>query len=257
MANRGRKMLRAMIDAAPEAGVETIVSREWQRKAPLLMSYGLGSMERFPWTDEHVRNGGRVIGWDLGYWERDRPRTFNMRMTLDDLHPHRWIRAESPERFAATGIELRDDYDPDGPIVLVGIGRKQRAWLGIGTQEWERKTLRKLRKRFGDDRDIIFRPKRPEDTPAGTRVVHGPIEDVIRGASLVVCHHSNVAVDACIAGIPVECEDGAAFALYNGNSNPTRAQRLSFLESLAHWQYHPLEAAAAWGFINKQLEASR
>ena len=43
----------------------------------------------------------------------------------------------------------------------------------------------------------------PETGPTGT------IADVLNGCSVVVCRHSNVAVDACIAGVPVECEGGA------------------------------------------------
>ena len=71
----------------------------------------------------------------------------------------------------------------------------------------------------------------------------------MKGASLVVCSHSNVAVDACIAGIPVDCTDGAALALYKDNQNPTVERRLEFLRSLAWWQWSTREAPQAWEFI--------
>lgn len=255
LASRGRKMLEAMIAAAPDAGVEVIVNSEWKRAAPVLMSYGLGHMTRRAWTREHVRTGGRLIGWDLGYWNRDVPVRFNMRLTLDEEHPHRWIGPEAPERFDAAGIVLREDYSAAGPIVLVGLGRKQRRHKGHPGLAWEMAKLQELRKRF-KGRRIVYRPKRLEAGLPGVATATGAIEDVLRGASLVVTAHSNVAIDACIAGVPVECDDGAAFALYRGNPNPNREQRRAFLQSLAWWQWSPVEALQAWEFIKSKLGAA-
>lgn len=254
MALRGEKMLRAMIEAGEDAGVRVTVTDKWRHQAPLLMSYGLGHPERKLWTRAHVKAGGRLIGFDLGYWLRDEPLKFNMRMTLDQDHPHKWIRPESPERFDATGIELREDWDPMGPIVLCGLGQKQRALMGYRGQEWELRALRGLRDRYGRRR-VIYRPKRPEVSLPGCGLGMGPIESVIKGAALVACHHSNVAVDACIAGVPVECEDGAAFALYRNNPAPDRDQRLEFLRSLAWWQWNPTEANQCWQYIKTRLSA--
>lgn len=249
---RAEKMLNAMIAAAPIAGVDVIVSKSWQNASPVLMSYGLGHPVRRGWTEAHKRNGGTLIGWDLGYWLRDVKHAFSMRCTINDDHPHRWIRPEDPSRWDRAGIDLREDYDPAGPIVLVGMGRKQCVLMGIGWQDWERKKLQELKDRF-PDRRIIYRPKRETDRLDGAPSILGPIEDVLRGASLVVCHHSNVAVDACIAGVPVECSDGAAFALYAQGINPTREQRLDFLRSLAWWQWTPLEAVAAWDYLGARI----
>lgn len=250
---RGEKMLRAMIEAAPAAGVECVLSTsEWRGIAPVLMTYGLGHLQRRPWQEAHKRTGGRLIGWDLGYWNRDVPLAFSMRLTIDDDHPHRFVRDEAPERWEAAGIALRENYNPDGPVVLVGLGKKQRALMGARTQEWERAKSIALRRRF-PDREVVYRPKRDGDELPGLRTVRGPIEAVLRGASLVVCHHSNVAVDACVAGVPVECEDGIALALYRGNPAPSREERLRFLQSVAWWQWTPLEAAQAWEFIKARL----
>ena len=55
-----------------------------------------------------------------------------MRLTIDDDHPHRFVRDEAPERWEAAGIALRENYNPDGPVVLVGLGKKQRALMGAG-----------------------------------------------------------------------------------------------------------------------------
>lgn len=251
---RGQKMLAAMITAAPAAGVRVIVTDSWQRMAPVLMSYGLGHPVRRDWTRAHVRAGGRLIGWDLGYWKREEPLAFNMRLTIDDDHPHRWIAPMPAARFDASGIQLREDGDPDGPVVLCGLGRKQRALRGFRGQEWELRTLAAIRAAH-PGRAVLYRPKRAEAALPRCRTAVGPIEDVVRGASLVVCGHSNVAIDACIAGVPVECEDGAALALYRNNPAPTREQRLEFLRSVAWWQWNPKEAVAAWQFIRTRLSA--
>jgi hypothetical protein len=112
--------------------------------------------------------------------------------------------------------------------------------------------LAKLRKRF-PDRRIAYRPKRIETELPNCSSLAGDIADAIRGSSLVVCSHSNVAVDACFAGIPVECEDGATLALYRDNPSPTREQRLEFLRSLAWWNWSVTEASEAWKFIRAQL----
>lgn len=228
--------------------VSIITTRHWQRKAPILMTWGLGHQQRRVWTNEHMRLGGHVVGLDLGYWNRECQLGGTARVTIDHDHPWRMIKPMSPERFAASGIKLRDDYDPDGPIVLAGMGYKQRNANGVG-RNWETNKASELRERF-PGKQILYRPKRPEAAAPGTQLAPaGKIHSVLAGASLLVCRHSNVAVDACIAGVPVECEDGAAYALYRHGTSPAREQRLSFLQSLAHWQYTPAEAPLAWKFI--------
>lgn len=249
---RGRKMIQAMINAAPP-GVRVHVSQECTRKHPVLMTYGLGHLVRHTWTNEHLAAGGRLIGWDLGYWNREDSIDFKMRLTIDADHPHRLIRPMPADRLAKDGIRLREDANPDGPIVLIGLGKKQRAYKRFDGQEWERATLHRIREQF-PDRRVVYRPKKEEEAPEGLEIARGPIDQALRGASLVVCGHSNVAVDACIAGIPVICDDGAAYALYKDCPNPTREQRQSFLESLAWWQWSPREAGQAWTFILEELE---
>lgn len=251
---RGRKMMLAMVDAATEAGVRVAVSKTWRRQAPVLMSYGLGHPVRRAWTTAHLKKGGRLVGWDLGYWNRDVPLAFNMRLTIDDDHPHRWISTMPPERFDGAGIVLREDFNGNGPIILCGLGKKQRNLKGYRGQQWELDALAAIRAAHPGKR-VVYRPKRADSPLPGCSTASGPIEDVVRGASLVVTAHSNVAVDACIAGVPVECEDGAAFALYRNNPAPDREQRLEFLRSLAWWQWSPLEAVEAWNFIKTRLSA--
>ena len=245
MGNKGRNFIRAMSDAAPQ-GSETVKSYSGKRR--FLMVYGPGSPGRLPIIKNHIQAGGRVAMWDLGYWDRKG----GMRLAIDTLHP-------TPEQIAMSptegrrGFSLRTDANPLGPILLIGVGPKSVYAYGLGrAQAWEMSKIADLRRRF-PGREILWRPKGRYAIPLDRlRMVHGmPIEDAMAGCSLVVCRHSNVAVDACVAGIPVECDGGAALALYAGNPNPTPEQRLDFLNRLTWWEWSRPEAAQAWQWIEK------
>ena len=251
MAKRGARMLDAMIAAAP---MPVRVGKHYKGGTELLMVYGTGHPVRRQHWMQHKEAGGRVIGWDLGYWNREQQ---TMRLTIDHDHPQALIRPEDPGRFATSGIVLRDDSKAAGRVLIVGMSAKANRANRIGRNQWESRAARLAKLDF-PDRQIVFKTKRDTDPPLPAfQTLRGPIEDALRGASLVICRHSNVAVDACIAGVPVRCEDGAAYALYGKKKpNPTAAERLCFLQSLAHWQYTPDEAALAWTHIIKKLKST-
>lgn len=244
LSSRGEKMLRALARSAPPG---CAVTSRYQGTCHVLVIYGPGAPVRLDQTKRHLAAGGRVVMWDLGYWHRERA----LRMSLDTLHPTPAQLDLAPDIHRAN-FELREDARSDGPILLVGLGAKSCVAYGYRPLEWELANLCKLRERF-PGREIIWRPKggTPTTIP-GTTLRHGmPIEEALRGCSLVVCRHSNVAVDACIAGIPVECEDGAAIALYHGNPRPTREERGRFLQRLSWWNWGLNEAPQCWQWIAK------
>lgn len=249
MPQRGTRIMQAMMDAAKRIGLSCVQSESWGNRAKILMLYGFGHPERQRWAQQHVSQGGTIIAWDLGYWQRDE----YMRVAVNGQHPRNMPRMPS-SRWEALGIRLRSDHDPNGPIVLVGLGEKTRRQFGYAGQAWERQKLAQIRAAYPGV-DIRYRPKTSE-TIDGFLSCYGAIEDVIRGASLVVCRHSNVAIDACVAGIPVVCEDGAAVALYGNNLaspiRPSEAEREQFLSDLAWWQWNPSEAVEAWKFLLNQ-----
>lgn len=246
IAARGTRILQAMVEASEAAGITCHVTERYAGNSPWLMSYGLGHVGRRQWTEAHLRKGGRLIGWDMGYWNRGE----SMRLTVDADHPKR-LPVVAADRWEATGIQLRQDHDPAGPVVLVGMGRKSRAQFGFVGLAWEVRRLAAIRAAY-PGRKVLYRPKKLEHL-AGVKSLAGPIEDAIKGASLVVCRHSNVAIDACIAGIPVVCEDGAAATIYGNDLAapvaPDEATRREFLTRLAYWNWKPSEAASAWRFI--------
>lgn len=246
MPQRASRIMHAMMGAAGQFGIKCIQSETWNNRARILMLYGFGKPERQHWAQQHMSQGGTVIAWDLGYWQRDE----YMRVALNGQHPRKMPRMPA-RRWEALGITLRSDYDPNGPIILVGLGDKTRKQFGYTGKSWEAQKFYQIRAQY-PGKEIVYRPKTPE-TLLGCKSVYGAIEDVLRGASLVVCRHSNVAIDACVAGIPVVCEDGAAVALYGNNlaspNRPNEAERKQFLSDLAWWQWKPTEATEAWKFL--------
>ena len=188
----------------------------------------------------------------MGYFGRKKLVGY-LRVSIDTDHPQDWLDATpaDPSRWNAHKIRLREDVHAMGHIILVGLGHKSRSYLGL--PNWERDKLAELRRRF-PEHEVIYRPKprRPFPNLSCTTDDTSPIEALLQNAALVVCRHSNVAVDAAIAGVPFECENGAAMWLLRRPF--TYESRLEFLRKLAWWQWHKGEAQQAWSFIRTRIE---
>lgn len=247
-------MIEPLRLAAERAGCRTVCTSRYEGMSDWLVLYGVGAAPRTRARAEHIAKGRAALLWDLAYFGRD-PGEY-IRVSVNHDHPQDLLdRApQDPGRWDALGIELREDGDASGPIILVGLGYKSRIYLGAAGANWEERKLFELRCRF-PRREIIHRPKRADRAPSldcRTDDSGGPIEDLLRGASLVVCRHSNVAVDAAIAGVPFECEDGAAKWLDRREFTPVN--RLEFLRRLAWFQWRPDEVDQAWAFASTLLE---
>jgi hypothetical protein len=169
-----------------------------------------------------------------------------MRATIDEDHPQAWLRKEEPTRWDSQGIALRKDFKAKGPALIVGMGHKSLPVHGLNPLQWERAAVSRA---VAMGLQPLFKPKKARyPVMPGISVARGSIEQALKGAALVLCRHSNVAVDACIAGVPVMCEDGAAQVLYRNGPAPTPEQRIEFLRSLAYWQWTPAEAKEAWNY---------
>lgn len=251
----GTAFLKAMPSMITHAGMVQVVTREYEGKSDWLAMFGVGSPNRNGPRLTHMHSGRFVACWDLGYWKRGKdPKSAHLRVSINHTHPTPAYMERTPintARWARQGVPLRNDYNPDGHIVVAGMGPKSRRFLDIN--DWELPTLRKIQARF-PGRKVVYRPK-----PQGQRDPHirwkhvdgtSPIDQLLRGASLAVCRHSNVAVDACIAGVPVECEDGAALWLYKDNPMPNIIERTNFLSRVSMWQWGAYELDEAWKFLD-------
>jgi hypothetical protein len=218
----------------------------------VLILYGLGGADRRQIAADHLASGKPFVAFDLGYWERNiEPRKF--RMAVNGHHPKGVMNGDYPgaRRFDSAGIRIGSVADPGGPIMLVGIGPKSNA---VGADGWVRNKAKELEATF-PGKQIIYRPKPNKAHEVDSYPISaGPIDAALEGMSLVVCRHSNVAVDACRLGVPVVCDDGAAVAIYpsqlsDKDNQPDEATRLEFLHRLAWWQYSADEPELIWKWI--------
>lgn len=245
---KATRILEAMARSAPRF-VSVDVTDEFRGRADALMLWGSRRSDHMiAWSQMRAR-GARCIGFDLGFW--DRPNS--VRLHVDEHHTTPEQLAQSPSQSRRT-FELREDADPNGPIMLVGIGQKslnaERAHMG----DWERSMYVSLRREF-PNAEIEWRPKysrvlaQPLPDKRLKLAPDVPIDEGLRGRRLAVCRHSNVAVDACVAGVPVRCTSGAAHALYARNERPSREERADFLARLSWWNWNPEEAKEIWKFL--------
>jgi hypothetical protein len=248
MSSVGFAMMHALAESAPK---RTLISYEYEAKRRVLMLYGAGYYkERFTLMQQHLERGGQAIVWDKGYWDRDN----SLRFSLDGLHPSASLLAAAPEYAVRRKIELREDADSQGPILLAGLGYRGCSLWFKRDGEWEEKTLAMIRERW-PGREVKWRPRDfPYPNIKGVSLsVETHIEDALKGCSMVVCHCSNVAVDATIAGIPVVCEGGAAQILYRDSPHATRSAREDFLRRLGWFNWSVPEARYAWKWIAQIL----
>lgn len=241
-------MLAALAEAAKQAGDTVKETRNFEGRSDWLVLFGVGAPVNDAARNAQLARGGRVLMWDLGYVDRKKV-VGHLRMSIDTDHPQQWLDKTPADssRWRRLGVELREDANKDGPILLIGIGRKSRIYLN--TENWERSAYERLVRRY-PGRRIVFRPKGRDETRLPCdRDETTPITNLLRGAALVVCRHSNVAVDAAIAGVPFECENGAAMWLQQREFTPVN--RLKFLQRLAFWQWRSTEAAQAWAFAKQ------
>lgn len=229
----------------------------------VLVIYGLGGADRHTVGMDHVRNGRPLLSFDLGYWDRKLPHR-KYRFSLNGLHPSQVM--ESPYlgagRFLRSGLKIQAVTHPKkGPVMLVGNAPKS---IAAGAGNWTAKKSQELATLF-PDQEIIYRPKPKRPAEQGVkchRVSTGDLSSELRNCSLVVCRHSNVAVDACLLGVPVVCSDGAAAAIYPSKLEDYRNQpdlktRTEFLHKLAHWQWGTNETELFWQWLFVAFPALR
>lgn len=256
MVRKARLMMDAFARSAPVGSM--VFSR--YRPCDVLLVYGLGGANRHQVGMDHVAAGGRLVALDVGYWQRVGGGR-RWRVAIDGFHSPQYVmRGPDPgaARFRQAGLKVHGDRRIDGPIMLVGNAPKSNR---VGAQGWSARKARELRQAF-PGREVLYRakPKRPLEPGVDYNgVIEGGIDEALRRVSLVVCRHSNVAVDACRLGVPVVCDDGAAAAIYPQSLADYRRQpdfelRREFLHRLAWWQWSMDEGPQFWAWLEGVLE---
>jgi hypothetical protein len=254
---RGRDLLSAAYTGAQKAGVDArMATHRTLRPSAWLVLYGLGGADRFGYASR-----SRLMSFDLGYWER-KCANRKFRVAVNGLHSPQLIMGGKPPgagRWLCSGLTMQQSGALRGPVLLVGNGPKSNA---VGANGWAAAKSREL-KALG--LPVLYRPKPGKPEEPGVihdGIAEGEIEDVLARVSLVVCRHSNVAVDACRLGVPVVCEDGAAAAIYpaamaDRDKQPARQVREEFLHRLAWWQWsrEEVQNGAFWRWASGALRA--
>lgn len=259
---RGRNLLGCLKTSADRKGYETKEIRTYE-PCDVLVFWGYGHAVRRAAAERCMGDGGHAISWDLGYWDRQSDRYHRkFRVSIDGFHPKPEMVMAGPIpsklRWREARLPVNDVLYLSGHILLVGNGPKS---VSAFAPDWAAKKSQELRQAFPGHK-IIYRPK--PNRAAETGVSHDglstePIDEALRRASLVVCRHSNVAVDACRLGVAVVCDDGAAAAIYpqkldDFQNQPGPETRLNFLRRLAFWQWSTYEAkeGAFWDWVQSR-----
>lgn len=232
--------MQAVHNGALKAGLSSTLTMSPRKPGAFIVLYGLGGPDRAKYA-----NRPDVISFDMGYWNRKGPGRY-YRVSVGGFHcPKLIFKGPDPGEGRRGPMEVSDQVTRDGPIMLVGNGPKSEA---VGARGWSVKKLAEIRKAFPGV-PVLYRPKpkRPVERGVNAEIISTePISEALAKVSLVVCRHSNVAVDACQAGIPVVCDDGAAASIYPSSlsayqKQPSLERRQEFLRRLAYWQWSQSE----------------
>jgi len=152
-----------------------------------------------------------VVYLDLAYWERGT----HYKVSIGARHPTKYFQnfPHNDSRLQRWGVKLESKWVDDGTILLVGMGPKA-AWAEKQepVESWEKNAIANLKR--CTDRPIIYRPKPSQHYGkpiAGTTFdVTTPLEKALRSSWATVTHHSNVAVEGVVLGVPTFAWSGVA-----------------------------------------------
>lgn len=218
----------------------------------------------------YVDAGKTAVLIDLGFWGRhDGGRLAGYhKFVINGLQPGDYFNSkEHPaNRFNKFGIDLKP-YNPEGEyILLAGMSGKAASVYGLAPEQYERNMVREIRKYT--DMPIVYRPKPTfqDATKIDGAIYSGPEEDlngVLEKAKIVVSHHSNVAVDAIVAGKPVIVGAQCVASCFSNNVGegflgnvffPTDSARLQWLYNIAYtqWNVREMRTGVAWNFFKSE-----
>lgn len=165
---------------------------------------------------DYRASGRKAVYIDLGYWGREGQRGYH-KVVVNARHPTEYFqnRKHDDSRLGRFGLSPKR-WREGRHILLAGMGDKAAGAEGFRVEAFERDAIAALR--HVTDRPIIYRPKpswlmaQPIDGTIYSPKSHD-LNAIMAGAHAVVTHHSNVAVEGLIAGVPAFCWKGVATPL--------------------------------------------
>lgn len=256
-----------MFDGLRAAGIMTAIREPHDYKgrpsSDFAAFYGLSNGLHRIFRDYAEIN--RLFFADLGYWHRRKRTRWDgyHKVVLNARHPTVYFNTKprDPSRFASLGVEIKPWRKSGSHIIVAGMSGKAAAMEGLQPEQWERQTIAALRKLTR--RKIIYRPK---PNWMGARPIPGSVLDKMTALELafedchaIVTHHSNVAVDALMAGIPCICPGGVASLLSSHDladiENPLMPDgREQWACNLAwtQWSLEEMRNGAMWEYFRTE-----
>lgn len=203
--------------------------------------------------------GKTVVYIDLGYFGRLEGGKWGgyHKVSVNARHPTDYfqVKQHDDRRVSRFALDFKP-WKPGKHILVCGTSDKGAIVDGFEPQGWETATIKALNR--VTQRPIIYRPK---PSWAGSSPIPGSIfarskEDVagwLKDAHAVISHHSNVCVDAFLAGVPNFCVEGVGLPLSESDFTKietplTPPGRRQWAMNLAYCQYSVKEMAegVAW-----------
>lgn len=211
----------------------------------LVAGYGWRDVMADAWS----RWPDRVLHVDGAFWSRHS----HVKLALGG----RWSPVNEREyddrRLARHRIKIAPTRPPGRRVLVCGMSAKAAISWGLQPEQWERDAVARL---LQAGAEVIYRPK-PRWSEA--RAIKGAafedgsgkrIAESLAEVDAVATHHSNVAIDAVAAGLPVYVEVGIADALsverledLVGATAHALEKRRRFLREVAHHQFTLSELA--------------
>jgi hypothetical protein len=235
-----------------------------QPVADAAVFYGLEG--RLPHVFAAYKGIGRAVYVDLGYWDRRRGGRFAgfHKIAVNARHPTAYFRrpAHPPDRLRAVAAPIKPWRRNGRHVLVAGMGDKGARAEGYATEAWERWAIGELQRYTA--RPIVYRPKpswKKARPIAGT--IYSPrtreVADELRDCWAVVTHHSNVAVDAIMAGVPAFCWEGVAACMSGQElagieSPPMPDGREQWAADIAYtqWSVEEMRTGAAWRHLRQE-----
>ncbi len=264
---RSKMVASAMREGIERSGdtVKIVPAHCYRRpEGEIAVFYGFDAqMQRI--FNEYRALGRTVVYVDLGYWARREggPLDGYHKISVNGRHPTPYFQASEHDssRFDRLNIKIAD-WTSGSHVLVAGMSAKGAAVDGFKPNEWETSAVAQIRRHT--DRPIIYRPKPSwaEARPIpGTRFEagRGDLERLFRNCHAVVTHHSNVAIDGLMLGIPAFCVAGAGSALSLSDiskiETPWRPEiRRQFAFDLAYcqWTAAEMRSGAAWQHLRNE-----
>jgi hypothetical protein len=202
---------------------------------------------------------------DLGYWQRKRHKNDYSgfyKVVVNARHATEYFRRNRPHDRTGGAPRIEPWRKSGEHIVLAGLSAKSAAAVGLKPLEWETRIIEELAKYTS--RPIIYRPK---PSWKGAQPIPGmaysprteSISVPLARAWALVTLHSNAALDALAAGVPIYAPEGVAsvmsmpsLANIETPEYPEGREQLFADIGYLHWTLAEMTSGKVWAHLKEE-----